>query len=97
MKLSVPVDLCPHASLTCAVADVMVDGQVQVLAILTHRQSPYFLFAGRFGGKHSRLNHYGEEKNLLSLLGIEVRFFGLPVHCLVTTFTELLNPPEKGK
>jgi len=75
----------------------MVISQVQVLAVLAHGQSPYCLFAGRFGGNHSRLNRYGEENNVSSLLGIEPRFFGLPAHSLVTGLTELLNLPEKGK
>jgi hypothetical protein len=75
----------------------MVNDQVQVSADLAHGQSPYCLFAGRSGGNHSSLNRYGNEKNVLSLLEIEPRFFGLPAHSLVTGLTEILNLLGKGK
>jgi hypothetical protein len=43
----------------------------------------------RLGGPQSQTGHYGEEKYLFPLLGIDPLFLGHPVFSLVSILTEL--------
>jgi hypothetical protein len=52
-------------------------------------KSPQYPLDGRLGGPQNWSGCYGEEKNLLPLLGIKLQFLGRPAHSLVTILTEL--------
>jgi hypothetical protein len=61
-----------------------VSGQVHAPAAL-----PQYLLDRRLGGSQSQSGYCGEEKNLLSVLGIKPQFLGSPDHSLDAILTSL--------
>jgi hypothetical protein len=58
-------------------------------------KSPRYPLDRRLGGPRSRTGSYGEEKNLLPLLGIEPRLLGRPARSLVVIQTQLSHTSKK--
>jgi len=48
------------------------------------------------GGPHCWSQCFGQEKNLLTLSGMEPQFLGCPAHSLVTTLTKVILVPTKS-
>jgi hypothetical protein len=53
-----------------------VSGQVHSPATLQREKGPRYPLDGRLGGFPDQCGRYGEEKNLLPLLGVESRLLG---------------------
>jgi hypothetical protein len=66
-----------------------MDGQLHALATLLLGNNPRSLLDSGLCGPQSLSGRYGEEKNPLSLTGIQLRFLGCPASSLDAIPTEL--------
>jgi hypothetical protein len=66
-----------------------LSGRLYSLGALPHGDSPWYPLDRKVGELEGRYEHFGEQKNYLSLLGIELRLLGGTAHGVVAISTEL--------